>query len=264
MKILTLNAHAWHEENQLEKIRELAKAITENDYDVVAMQEVNQLVVSPMLADGHHRENNYGLVLMEEIEKLGGPKYHYYWERAKIVRDTFEEGSCILTKSPMVEKEWFAVSTKATDDFLKTRKIMRVTIMHENEPIDLYSCHMGWWHDEIEPFKPQIDRLLSHLNPNRRAFLMGDFNNNANIKGEGYTYMLEHGLKDTYVMAKEKDCGTTVKGEISGWKDNTHHLRIDLIVTNQVADVAMSRVIFNDTNRMIISDHYGVETELVF
>ena len=38
MKILTLNVHAWIEENQLEKIDILAKTIEENQYDVIALQ----------------------------------------------------------------------------------------------------------------------------------------------------------------------------------------------------------------------------------
>ena len=42
MKLLTINVHAWIEENQDKKMEILAKVIAENDYDVVAMQEVNQ------------------------------------------------------------------------------------------------------------------------------------------------------------------------------------------------------------------------------
>ena len=44
MKILTINVHAWLEKNQMEKIDILAKAIAEKQYDVIAMQEVNQLM----------------------------------------------------------------------------------------------------------------------------------------------------------------------------------------------------------------------------
>ena len=44
MKLLTINVHSWLEENQLEKLNILAKTIVEKKYDVVAMQEVNQLI----------------------------------------------------------------------------------------------------------------------------------------------------------------------------------------------------------------------------
>ncbi len=46
MKLLTINVHSWLEENQLEKLNILAKTIVEKKYDVVAMQEVNQLINS--------------------------------------------------------------------------------------------------------------------------------------------------------------------------------------------------------------------------
>ena len=51
MKILTINVHAWLEKNQMEKIDILAKAIAEKQYDVIAMQEVNQLMNNPVIFD---------------------------------------------------------------------------------------------------------------------------------------------------------------------------------------------------------------------
>ena len=44
MKVLTLNCHAWQEENQMEKIKHLAQVIKEKQYDVIALQEVMQLI----------------------------------------------------------------------------------------------------------------------------------------------------------------------------------------------------------------------------
>ena len=87
---------------------------------------------------------------------------------------------------------------------------------------------------------------------------MGDFNNNANIRNEGYDYICKS-LIDTYNLAIEKDEGTTVKGKIAGWDKNKEDLRLDLILTNKELKVIKSNVIFNDTNKNIVSDHYGVE-----
>ena len=42
MKILTLNTHAWAEEDQLNKISQLADFINTHQFDVISMQEVNQ------------------------------------------------------------------------------------------------------------------------------------------------------------------------------------------------------------------------------
>ena len=44
MKLLTLNCHSWQEENQIEKIQYLAKVIQEEEYDVIALQEVSQSI----------------------------------------------------------------------------------------------------------------------------------------------------------------------------------------------------------------------------
>mgnify|MGYP001650607093 CR=1 FL=1 len=51
MKILTINVHAWLEENQMEKIDILARDIAEKQYDVIAMQEVNQLMNNKIIFD---------------------------------------------------------------------------------------------------------------------------------------------------------------------------------------------------------------------
>ena len=42
MKLLTLNCHSWQEDNQIEKIKYLAKIIKEKQYDVIALQEVRK------------------------------------------------------------------------------------------------------------------------------------------------------------------------------------------------------------------------------
>lgn len=262
MKVLTLNTHSWHEEKQLDKIKHLAQVIKENDYDIIALQEVNQMVAAKFLADGILREDNYMLVLLQELEKIGAPKYYSYWNQSKVVRNSFEEGSCILSKYPIEETECFTVSKVTDPDALKKRNIMRVTIQCKNELMDIYTCHMGWWHDEIEPFKYQGDLLLKKLNKDRFSLLMGDFNNNANIRGEGYDYLLLGGLVDTYTLAEEKDDGATVQGEIAGWTGNKLDLRIDLILMTKEVAVKTSRVIFNGRHQEIISDHYGVEVEL--
>ena len=44
MKLLTLNCHSWQEDNQIEKIKYLAKIIKEKQYDVIALQEVSQKI----------------------------------------------------------------------------------------------------------------------------------------------------------------------------------------------------------------------------
>jgi len=105
--------------------------------------------------------------------------------------------------------------------------------------------------------------LVKEMDPKRLNILLGDFNNNANIRGEGYDHLMAQGLWDTYTLAEQKDMGATVEGEISGWKGNKELLRIDLILCSQPVSVKESKVIFNGKNKAVISDHFGVEVEIL-
>ena len=49
-----------------------------------------------------------------------------------------------------------------------------------HQPITVYSCHLGWYHDEEEPFKGQVDELIAHLSKDQLTIIMGDFNNDMN------------------------------------------------------------------------------------
>ncbi len=264
MNLLTLNCHSWQEENQLMKIKYLAQTIVENSYDVIALQEVSQAADEECVS-GKIKKNNYAFVLLEELKKLGITEYTLVWDLSHyITNGTYEEGVAILTKHPIMEEHSFFVSeSKDVKNNWKTRRIVGGTINYNNKPLSFYSCHMGWWHDEQEPFKNQVDTLLQLVNRDQSFFLMGDFNNDAALEGEGYEYLIRNGLFDTYHLADDKDEGITVKGKISGWSDNKQDLRIDLIVTNRPVKVDYSKVIFNSRNKNVVSDHFGVEVKLV-
>lgn len=51
MQILTLNTHAWAEEDQLNKISQLADFINTHQFDVISMQEVNQSMQEAALSE---------------------------------------------------------------------------------------------------------------------------------------------------------------------------------------------------------------------
>ncbi|SQB93218.1 endonuclease/exonuclease/phosphatase family protein [Clostridium tetanomorphum] len=91
---------------------------------------------------------------------------------------------------------------------------------------------------------------------------MGDFNNDAFLKQEGYHYLINKNLKDLYDLAKSKDNGVTVVGDIDGWQGNTKNMRLDLILSNKNLKVEYCKVIFNGIRKEIISDHFGVEAKI--
>jgi maltose 6'-phosphate phosphatase len=261
MKLLTLNCHSWQEENQLEKMKCLAQTIKQKSYDVIALQEVSQSIKAPYVYN-NIKYDNFAFVLLQELKKIGVTDYTFIWDFSHIGYDVYEEGLAILTKHPIIEDFSFFVSNSTDTNYWKTRKIVGAKIRYHDSALSFYSCHLGWWHDEEEPFQKQADLLLQHVKQEELFFLMGDFNNNAFIKGEGYDYLMSQGLYDTYHLAKEKDDGVTVKGKIAGWDNNRHDLRLDLILTNQPVTVKYSNVIFNAKNKPIISDHFGVEIEV--
>ena len=90
---------------------------------------------------------------------------------------------------------------------------------------------------------------------------MGDFNNPAETRGEGYDAIKKSGWYDSFELAEHKDRGITADKMIDGWKEKNmaqNGIRIDQIWCNKKAVVASSEVIFNGINREIVSDHYGV------
>ena len=262
MKLLTLNCHSWMEENQKEKIKTIANTIKEKNYDVIALQEVNQSI-NKNIVFNNIKQDNFALVLLEELEHLGCKDYTMLWDFSHIGYEIYEEGISIITKHKIIEKDAYSffISNSKDKSFWKTRKVVGASIKINKEIIDFYSCHLGWWKDDDEPFSQQVDKLLNNVKEDRLTFFMGDFNNNAFASDEGYDYLMKKGIKDTYILSKEKDCGITVKGIIDGWDLNKNNLRLDLILVNKEVDVKYSKVIFNGKNGLVVSDHYGVEID---
>jgi len=261
MKLLTLNCHAWQEESQLEKIQIIAQEIMEKSYDVIALQEVSQSI-DEELVSGNIKRDHFGYLLLNELHQLGVYDYKMIWGFSHIGYKVYEEGLSLLTKHVIIQEHSFFASNSHDTNCGKTRKIVGATLRIDDKFMDFYSCHLGWWHDTEEPFKEQVDHLIKNIPFDKPTFLMGDFNNNAFIQGEGYDYLIQQGLYDTFNLAKQKDSGITVKGKIDGWKNNKHDMRIDLILVNEKTEVASSYVVFNGDNRPIVSDHYGVEAEI--
>ncbi|MCB2300497.1 endonuclease/exonuclease/phosphatase family protein [Clostridium tagluense] len=262
MKLLTLNCHSWMEENQYEKIKIIANTIKEKKYDVIALQEVSQSI-NENLAYDNIKKDNFALILLKELEKLGCKEYAMLWGFSHIGYDIYEEGVSIITKHK-IEKggaRSIFISNSKNREFWKTRVVVGASIKINSEIVDFYSCHLGWWQDEEEPFREQAGKLLNNIKKDRLTFFMGDFNNNAFIRNEGYDYLMGKGIRDTFTLASEKDCGVTVKGKIDGWDLNKNDLRLDLILVNKDVDVKYSKVIFNDENGSVVSDHYGVEID---
>lgn len=273
IKILTLNSHSLIEENYQRKLECFVDAVIEEQPDIIALQEVNQSAAEKSAFDIRHyslyedsgviKEDNHVLNTARLLEKAGH-KYHFEWIPIKNGYDMFDEGIAVMSKSPIVETVSFYVSNIVDYSNWKTRKILGIrTKAFPKEWF--FSVHYGWWDDDEEPFENQWKMTEDFLEKYRKIWLMGDFNNPAEISNEGYDLVERSGWYDTYKLAENKDEGITVGSVIDGWKDKlscTEGMRIDQIWCSEKVPVKRSEVIFNGKNYPVVSDHYGVMIEV--
>ncbi|WP_145409824.1 endonuclease/exonuclease/phosphatase family protein [Paenibacillus xylanexedens] len=272
MKILTLNAHAWAEENQLNKISQLADFINTHQFDIISMQEVNQPIQEEALtaAELEHyfridsdtvvKKDNYAYVLLTQLSET----YYWTWIPTHVGFRTYDEGLAILSRTPITQAFGEYVSHMQDYNNYRTRKIVGIQTVADGEEAWFVNGHYNWWDDDQEPFKGQWDLTESKLAPymNEPLYMMGDFNNVAEIREQGYDYMMSHGWHDLYTMAKQKDDGATVVKAIAGWANNSQPLRIDYIFSNRPVQAKSSTVVLNGKNGPVVSDHYGVAVEI--
>lgn len=261
MKLLTLNVHAWLEDHQAEKMDILARTIAEKQYDVVALQEVNQLMTArPVTKD--IKEDNYGLLLVEKINQLSKAKYSLFWSNSHIGYDKYDEGIAFLTKLPVYNVDPFYCTSLQTVKSILSRKIVGITVAYQGQLIDCYSCHMNLPDCQEEDPIDNLRAIVERSNHSRLKILMGDFNTDAISAPADYEAMKGVGLLDTYELAQEKDAGITVSKAIDGWSGHSAGKRIDYIFLNQERQVLSSQIIFNGENQAVVSDHFGLEVHV--
>lgn len=280
MKIITLNTHSIIEPDYENKLEAFAKTIKIEKPDVFALQEVNQSVAKPELTvfveNGYVpckdlcpviRMDNHALRLDRLLRSMG-QEYYWTWIPLKIGYDIYEEGLAVFSRTPITELKQFYISKSHSMSNWKTRKVLGI----RTNGMWFYNVHMGWWDDVEDPFKAQWDVTKSELsgamNTSEYHFMMGDFNSPSGIRGEGYDYIKASGWFDTWELAKNKDDGITVGKVIDGWRERMEEaeavkgVRLDYIWANQKLPVKSSKVILNDKNYPVVSDHYGVIVEV--
>ena len=272
MRIVTLNTHSLAEENYCLKLEAFITAAAAERYDIIAMQEVNQTCSAdnaeavsacyvPCAENIEVREDNH-ILRCTEILKEKGIQYYWTWLPVKKGYGKFDEGIGFMSLSPIKETSFFTVSRVDDPDNWKTRKILGIKTKEFPDEW-FYSVHFGWWDDIDEPFADQWKKTCKYLKKCGRIWLMGDFNNPAQIQGKGYDMIRSSLWYDTFELAKIKDDGITVKKNIDGWRERRElsSMRIDQIWCSEKAEIKSSRVVFNGKRYPVVSDHYGVEVE---
>lgn len=271
MKVLTLNTHSLVEENYKAKTGIFIETVLREKPDIIALQEVNQTIAEPAaekVAAGYVpcaenvtvRRDNHALTVAEALQKQG-LEYNWTWLPLKKGYDKFDEGIAVFSLEPMLETSVIQISRADDHSDWKTRKALGAKTCGGW----FYSVHTGRWEDKDDPFSKQWERLSAALPENERVWLMGDFNNPAEVRGEGYDLMLSYGWQDCCAAAETKDSGITVPGAIDGWRDKPDAdggMRIDLILCNERVKIRSCRTVFSGAEEPVVSDHFGVLAEM--
>ena len=205
MKLLTLNTHSLIEPAYEAKRDAFVEFIRKEQPDVFALQEVNQTAAAPLLADvpaGYYpcpgnmvllKADNHAAAVARMLEEAGCA-YHWSWLPAKIGYDRYDEGMAVFSRAPITAAENLLLSQINDYNNWKTRRALGICA----GDVWYYAVHLGWWKDEEEPFADQWNILAAAAGAKPLAFLLGDFNSEADVRGEGYDLILRSGWQDTY------------------------------------------------------------------
>lgn len=207
------------------------------------------------------QEVNQTAAAVARMLEEAGCAYHWSWLPAKIGYDRYDEGMAVFSRAPITAAENLLLSQINDYNNWKTRRALGICA----GDVWYYAVHMGWWKDEEEPFADQWNILAAAAGAKPLAFLLGDFNSEADVRGEGYDLILRSGWQDTYRLARQRDDGYTVVQAIDGWRDAPDAAakkRIDQIWCSQAVPVHSSRVVFGGKQEPRVSDHAGVLIEV--
>lgn len=266
MKVLTLNTHSWLEENQLEKCKMIAQEIVTGDYDIIALQEVNQTIAAQTIVpDGLYcptdtlveiKEDNFALRLVEELQLLDCD-YYWSWTYSHVGYDIYHEGNALLSKQPIIAKEYLA--SQATDVWdHTTRKNLSGVTEADGQIVQVVSCHFSWWQDGKFAYEwQQTEAFLAERADT--LLILGDFNNDAASSGHQLVLDSSLQLQDSFLTATETIGEASVVKAIDGWQDNREALRIDYVFASNDLQATEYEVVFDGTRTPIVSDHFGIK-----
>lgn len=278
MNSLTLNTHAWMEEDPMGKLSDIASVIAQGNFEVIALQEVNQSMNAEEVEDATFiaasgeatpvpiKKDNFAWLLVKLLREKG-VFYYWSWTATHIGYDQYDEGVAILMKQPFTSES--ILVSKSTDYSCHyTRRMLKADATFANRDWTVFSAHYSWWEDEEgeELFSFEWDKTLPHIsNSKDKAILfMGDLNNEASVEGEGYELIQKTApyLMDTFKSADHTVGSSTVLSAIDGWENQGGEKRIDYIWSTFDEEVIEYRVMFDGKNGPIVSDHFGIAVKL--
>lgn len=260
-KLLSLNMHCKKEENYEQKFETIVEFIQKESPDIIVLQECVQSRNQEILVN--HRgveikKDNMVLALLNRLDD----SYDYYFNWGGYGFEVLEEGLAIITKYKIESYDSRYVSKSKSENDWWSRKLIRVGVMINKQLTYIYSVHLGWWHDENDPFKEQVNQLNNWVleNPDARHLMVGDFNNPAGQAG--YQHMMKDlQFSDLYYEANPDgfyDETFINKPDTFVHEQDNASQRIDYLMSKGMFEVIKINRIFDGINEPIVSDHYGL------
>ena len=290
MKLLTLNLHSQVEIRGMDlsweqRFHDLVERILQEQYDIIALQEVNQPESGRRLTAEDLKDTGYVGISEEEVIREGntvmelakalrekGTSYQWSYCISHRGYPTFEEGTAMLSRLPVQRAFSLDVSKEEEKGRWTYRRQTSMEMVQDGKRVIASSGHFGWWNgrDGSDGFPAQWGRVMEQLGSleDATAFVMGDFNNADTVRGEGYDLVTEKdGFFDSYVLAEQKperdSIATTLTATIDGWENNQGDAnRLDYIMMSRPLKVSSYHTVFDGKNAPVVSDHFGVEVEV--
>ncbi len=276
MRLMTLNTHSLLGEDTEKALDILCAEIARREPDMVTLQEVNQsrsaTLYQEALPGGYRfcqdrvvlRQDHYGIRLLKRLQEKGF-SCDWSWLPVKVGYKRFDEGLLTISRRPMSEVR--AIRLSEDRPYEDWRRRMALFVRTEGRSDWFVNLHMSWWRDTEEPFLAQWRRLLGAIPKGDRVWLMGDFNNDAGARGEGYDLVASNGFIDCFSVAQSKNGEETAVGVIDGWRDaetRRGKVRIDQIWCNRPIKVVSYETMFDGRATPPLSDHFGVWVEIEY
>lgn len=231
-----------------------ATAITEDELESLGYKE-------PSESSANIKKNNFAYRLARALKKVK-LDFEWSWNPAYEEKNGLEWGVALFSRLCLTNVHSALISSNDFAGKMGQRCVLLAQLSDEMKTV-VAAVHFNG--ENSSEFRYEWENLLETIArlglSNRPAYLLGNFNVDAEVDTRNYTLMCQE-FEDTYCSAISKGDGMTVRGKIDGWDDNGISERLDYILTNAQNEVSYSRVCFDGNIGPRISNHAGVLIEV--
>jgi maltose 6'-phosphate phosphatase len=255
LSLLILNLHCYQEQQQDEKFTTIARAIDEQEVDVVCFQEVAE-----NWNEGQGDwESNAANIINQRLKK----PFDLFYDWSHLGFDRYREGVAILSRYSLQQTEGRYVSSDKDPYSIHSRKVVAANIeIPYIGLVQVFSVHLSWWEDGFaEQFQHLHEWARQRQNKRMKATLLGgDFNIAAG--SEGYRLVVQqYRYEDQFLLANQQGLsGEQFRVDDAYWRDYlADDYRIDYVFANagHKLKVISARTLFTEQDYGRVSDHVG-------